>query len=432
MTAQTNNQTPKPPGPSSPPKDYQTFYFSELLNRPVCAGKIKDRIGKLTDLVFRLTEPYPEAVGIYIEHGWGKPTEFIPWEKVLRIEEDAIFVVPPEGGGPYPPFVDQPGWILVNEHLMGRTIFDMDGRRIEPVNDVHLLASKGKMILVHVDTSFNGFLRKWGLGRLTWIKDQFINWRYVQPLSLEDARTSDAVSLSITRKQIHELPGEDLADALEELSGKEQEAFFSALDPETAAEALVEAEPRAQRQLIADLRRERAQKILSELSVPQLVDLLSVLPHDDFTKMMGLLPEDQAYRVRAIISEREATAGDLKATDYVAATRESTVGQVLNRIRNGKYERHSISYVYILGENKLLVGVVDLRELVLAPDTTTLGEIMTSPVVSAQRDDLREDIEEMFAKYHYRAIPVVDEHDCMLGVVYYKDIMKGLVTRAKT
>jgi len=166
--------------------------------------------------------------------------------------------------------------------------------------------------------------------------------------------------------------------------------------------------------------------------VPQLVDLLSVLPHDDFTKMMGLLPEDQAYRVRAIISEREATAGDLKATDYVAATRESTVGQVLDRIRNGKYERHSISYVYILGENKLLVGVVDLRELVLAPDTATLGEIMTSPVVSAQRDDLREDLEEMFAKYHYRAIPVVDEHDCMLGVVYYKDIMKGLVTRAKT
>mgnify|MGYP007128602707 CR=1 FL=1 len=66
MAAQTNNQTPKPPGPSSPGKDYQALYFSELLNRPVCAGKIKDRIGKLTDLVFRLAEPYPEAVGIYI------------------------------------------------------------------------------------------------------------------------------------------------------------------------------------------------------------------------------------------------------------------------------------------------------------------------------------------------------------------------------
>jgi hypothetical protein len=78
--------------------NYRFLYFSELFKRPVCSGKIKDRIGKLTDLVFSQAEPYPEAVGIYIEHGWGKPTEFVPWTKVLRIEEDAIFVQPLENG----------------------------------------------------------------------------------------------------------------------------------------------------------------------------------------------------------------------------------------------------------------------------------------------------------------------------------------------
>jgi len=88
--------------------NYRVLHFSELLKRPVCAGKIKDRIGKLTDLVFHLQEPYPQAVGIYIEHGWGKPTEFVPWENVIRIEDDAVFVQPAEGGA-YPPFVDQPG-----------------------------------------------------------------------------------------------------------------------------------------------------------------------------------------------------------------------------------------------------------------------------------------------------------------------------------
>ncbi len=77
---------------------YRFLYFSQLLKRPVCAGKIKDRLGKLTDIVFRLAEPYPDAVGIYLEHGWGKPTEFIPWEKVIRIEDDAIFVAPPPDG----------------------------------------------------------------------------------------------------------------------------------------------------------------------------------------------------------------------------------------------------------------------------------------------------------------------------------------------
>jgi len=137
-----------------------------------------------------------------------------------------------------------------------------------------------------------------GPGVLKWNRDQFISWRYVQPLSLEDASGSDVVSLSIARKQIRDLPGEDLADALEELSGKEQQAIFSALDSEKAAEVLSEAEPRAQRQLIATVRREKARTILSEMSVAQLADLFSVLPHDQMVKMMELLPAEQAERIK--------------------------------------------------------------------------------------------------------------------------------------
>ena len=433
MTMQANNPPLRTPGPTPGPKDYRFLYVSELLKRPVCSGKIKDRLGKLTDVVFRLADPYPEAVGLYIEHGWGKPSEFVPWDKVIRIEDDAIFVAPPEPGPQYPPFVDQPGWILVAEHFMGRTILDMDGRRIEVVNDVHLMASHGRAIIVHVDVSFNGFLRQWGLGRLSWIKDRLINWRYVQPLSLEDAGTSDSVSLSVTRNQLKELPGEDLADALEQLSGQEQQALFSALDSETAAEALSEAEPRAQRQLIANLRRERARIILSEMSIPQIADLFSVLPHHDLIKMMELLPADEAERIKGIISEREVTARVLMSSDYVAFSKEATVGEVLREIRSSKREHDSVSYVYVVvPESKLLVGVVDLRELVLAPDDARLGDLMASPVVSAQEDDVREDLAELFAKYHYRIVPVVDANDCILGTLRYKDIMKGLVTWAMT
>ena len=65
--------------------------------------------------------------------------------------------------------------------------------------------------------------------------------------------------------------------------------MFSALDSEKAAETLMEAEPRAQRQIIANLRQERARTILSEMSVPQLADLFSVLPHDDMVELMALL-----------------------------------------------------------------------------------------------------------------------------------------------
>ena len=410
---------------------YRVLHFSELLKRPVCSGKISDRIGKLTDLVFHLVEPYPVVMGIYIEHGWGKPTEFVPWEKVRRIEDDAIFIEPAEGGA-YSPFVDQPEWILVDQHLMGRTILDMDGRRCEVVNDVLLVERMGRLFIADVDISFNGFLRRIGFGRFSWTKDRLIPWKYVQPLSVEDVVATDKVSLSITRKQVMELPSEDLADVLEELQGEEQEALFGVLDSEKAAETLAEAEPRAKRQLVEDLSEERAREIFSEMTVPQLADLFSVLPFDHAQELLDLLNAQVAERVRNILSEREPDADDIMSQDYVAMPKETRVAEALQFIRRSGREPSSISCVYVVNrDDQTLSGVVDLRELALAPDEAELADIMVSPVVTADKDTSREDLVEMFAKYHYRMLPVVDSEDRILGVIFYNDIMKGITLRAK-
>ena len=428
MSAVSNNSVQRildlPPGIAN----FRFLYYAELSKRPVGVGKITDRLGKLTDLVFVIKEPYPEAVGIYLEFGWGKPTQFIPWARVIKVEDDAIFVQPPEQGEAYPPFVDQPGWIMLGNHLLGRTILDMDGRRTEVVNDVHLLEAKGQLLLIHVDTSFNGFLRRLGLRGRRWVKEDLISWKYVQPLSVEDAVKTDKVSLSVTRSQLKELPSEDLADALEELSGQEQQALFSALDSEKAAETLIEAEPRAQRQLISALRRERAGQILGEMSVAQLAKLLAVLPHDHMMTMLELLPPESAARIRAILSEQEAQARSLMDSNYLAFSPTTKVGDVLRTMRESGLDRQAISYCYVVGEDtRSLLGVVDVRELLLATDQQGLAEIMTSPVVTAEADDIQEDLAEIFAKYHLRMIPVVDTEDHLLGVIRYNDLMKGAV-----
>jgi CBS domain-containing protein/uncharacterized protein YrrD len=406
-------------------EDYQLLYFSNLLGRRVRLDKTNKKNGRLTDLVFRLSEPYPEAVGIYIEHGKGYPTELIPWEKVVRIDDEAIFITPSETGNPYPPFIDQKGWILLNEHLMGQTILDTDGRRTEVVNDVHVLYSKGRMILVHVDISFNGFLRKWGLERFISGKDQLISWRYVQPLSVED-HTKDIVTLSVAREQALELPSEDLADALEVLSGDEQQAMFSALDPDKAAGVLGEAEPRAKRQLVAFLSEEKARKILTIMSVPQIADLFSDLPHQKVTELMKCLAPPRAARVQAVLSNTDVLASTLMGDRFLAFPKEAKAGDVLRTLRTSPREHRNISYLYVVtGDEKLLLGVVDLRDLVIAPEEASLGELMTSPVVSAEQDCLRGDLLTLLAKYQFRMLPVVDTHDHLLGIVRYKDMMKG-------
>ncbi|MGC2693111.1 MAG: CBS domain-containing protein [Desulfobaccales bacterium] len=399
-----------------------------MSKRRVCAGNIKNRLGKLTDLVFAMAEPYPEAAGLYLEHGWNQPTEFIPWDKVIKIDDDAIFVEPPEGGK-YPAFVDQPGWILLDKHLMGRTIVDLDGRRIEVVNDVSLVEARSKLLMVDVDVSFNGFWRRWGLGRLHLAKSRLIPWKYVQPLSLEDAVKTDKVALSVTRQHLVELPSEDLADVLEELSRHEQEAVFSALDSEKAAETLLEVEPRAQRQIITHLREEHAKSIFSEMTVPQLANIFSILPHDDVQDLIKVLEPETAKRVQAILSEQETRARSLMSPDFWAKPPDAKVGEVVEEIRRSRSEPHQISYIFVVDQDKTLLGVVDLRELVVTGDEKSLKEIMASPVVPAEESDLREDVAQIFAKYHFRMLPVVDSADHILGVIYYQDIMKDLVIR---
>jgi magnesium transporter len=401
------------------------LHFSQLLKRRVVAGSIRDRIGRVADLVFTQAEPFPEAAGIFIDHGWGKPTEFVPWDKVVKIEDDAIFVQPAPGGV-YPPFVDQPGWIMVDTHLMGRTILDIDGRRIEVVNDVRFLESHGRLLLIDVDLSFNGFLRRWGLGRVTKATDRLVSWKYVQPLSLEDAIPTDRLKLSVTRSQLQDLPGEDLADALEELSGTEQQALFSALDPEKAAETLTEAEPRAQRQIIEDLTSDQSRAIFDKMTVLQLANLFASLPQEKMREVSAWLGPVRAKAVANLLTEREATAKDMVSSAFIARPGHTKVGDVLRDIRGTRHEPRTLSYLYVVAEEApVLQGVVDLRDLVLAPDDSTLADIMISPVVAAQENDLRDDLEKMFEKYGFGMIPVVDDQDRLFGVIRYNDIMKG-------
>jgi len=90
-------------------------------------------------------------------------------------------------------------------------------------------------------------------------------------------------------------------------------------------------------------------------------------------------------------------------------------------------EPKNISYLYVVKDQvRTLVGVVDLRELALAADHLTIADIMTSPVVTAEENDIQEDLVVMFEKYHYRMIPVVDRDDRVLGIIHYNDVMKGV------
>ncbi len=209
--------------------DYRFYFLSELLRRPVDAGPGAGRFGRIKDLVVKIATPYPAVVGLLIDHGWGRPHEFLPWEHVGRLSPESLEIALPEDHPPFRPYVDQPGWILLNDHLMGQTILDIDGRRTEVVHDIHLLESKGRMLLVHVDVSRRAALRRLGLGRFHFVEERLISWRTFRPLTVEGS-SSDTVLLTATKRQTKYLPGDDLAAALDELKRPERPATNAAPD----------------------------------------------------------------------------------------------------------------------------------------------------------------------------------------------------------
>ena len=162
------------------------------------------------------------------------------------------------------------------------------------------------------------------------------------------------------------------------------------------------------------------------MSVPHIADLFSDLPHQKVTELLKFLAPARAKRVEAVLSGQDVLASTLMTDRYLAFPKEMKVGEALQNLRTGPREHRNITYLYIVtGEEKSLVGVVDLRDLVTAPETARLCDLMASPVVTADHRALREDLMDLYSKYHFRLLPVVDAHDHLLGVVRYKDIMKG-------
>ena len=161
------------------------------------------------------------------------------------------------------------------------------------------------------------------------------------------------------------------------------------------------------------------------MSVAQLADLLSVLPLDDKIDLLALLPKDETDRVRILLGTSEATAASLASHEYVAMAKQTTAAEALSRLRTGSADHTAVTYIYVVTEpDGVLLGVVDLRQLVLSGETTTLEELMVAPPVTVDSELVKEDIVDQFAKYNFRLLPVVDTHDHMLGVIGYKDIMR--------
>jgi len=405
----------------------QIYFLSEIVKRPVLLrGK---KIGKLTDFIIIDKDKIAEVTHLCISRPFGEPALVVPWEKVKSLADREVSIdidtleqyqgEPPEGA------------VLLKDHILDKRVLDVEGREVEVVYDVKMVLKNNKLYVIDVDLSRYGLLRRIGLKWLAnfiykladKIRSQTISWNYVQPLPQEISSFKGDIKLKILKERLSEMPAVDLAEVLEELDHEQRVAIFHELETEHASDTLEELDPKVQRDLIVSLKKDKAAQLINEMTPGQAADILSVLPWWEVKAILKLLNNENAVKIKGILEKQEEKIIDFAASNYLRFTPDKSVLQARRAYQRSAKGKEAITYLYILDEQDKLLGVIDLKELLIANDEALLKDIMVNKIISLNPESTLKEASEMFARYGFRALPLVDENGKMLGVVPYRDVM---------
>ncbi len=408
-------------------QESQVFLFlSELLGRKIVDSERRP-IGRILDLVSNIGENYPPVSDILMLLYKDRRTVLFPWRRIEVVEGEltAPFLRTEDFREP----LLRPGELLLKETLLDKQVVDTDGAKIRRVNDLQFLQSNKGLYLVHVDVGFHGLLRRVGLERPIGflllqlfdyaMADQLIGWKFVQPLS-----SPDLLRLTIAQNRLTQLHPADLADIIEDLDIHQRSAVFRSLDVETAAETLEETDPKIQVSLIEELSTENASDIIEEMSLSEAADLLGDLPKDKVEGILKEMEKETAEDMKELLAHPEEMAGGLMTTSYLSFAPIVTAGEAMAQIRHEAEDMDLIYYLYVVDGEEHILGVLSLRDLLVAPPATVLSELMDTRVVAVNIAERKERIADDFAKYGMMAMPVVDDEDHLKGVILFKNLLE--------
>ena len=216
----------------------------------------------------------------------------------------------------------------------------------------------------------------------------------------------------------------DVAGLFDGLEEKQIPVMFRLLPKEQAAETFVEMEPEAQQLLIQGFSDNELREVLDELYVDDAADLVEEMPANVVKRILTQADPEMRSSINQILRYPENSAGALMTMEYVSLRPDMTVEESILRIRRQGVDKETIYTCYVLAKDRTLLGIVTVKDLLLAEsDDTEIQEIMTENVISVTTRDDQEEVAKMFSKYNFLALPVVDTEKRMVGIVTFDDAM---------
>ena len=215
----------------------------------------------------------------------------------------------------------------------------------------------------------------------------------------------------------------DLAALLNELDEKRLPLVFRLLSKELAAEAFVEMDPEQQELLIRGFSDTELKEVLDELFVDDAVDIVEEMPANVVKRILAQAAPDMRKEINEILRYPEPSAGSWMTTEYVSLRPDMNVGEAILRIRRTGVDKETIYTCYVTRDRRL-IGMVTVKDLLLCgDDETPISELMEENVISVNTHDDQEKVAQMFSKYNFLALPVVDQEGRMVGIITFDDAM---------
>ncbi len=222
----------------------------------------------------------------------------------------------------------------------------------------------------------------------------------------------------------------DIVEIIQSLDISDKVILFRLLNKETAAEVFSLLEHEDQEELLGHFGMDRVKEIIEEMDPDDLTDLFDELPDEMVKRLIRLLPPDERSVVNRLMGYPEDSAGRLMTPEFIELRKDLSADDAIASIRKIGLDKETIYYSYVVDNRGMLIGIVSLKDLLLAPPKKRVEEIMTTNFVYSHTGDDQEDSAELLAKYDLSALPVVDYDRRLVGIITSDDVIDVIYEEA--
>jgi CBS domain-containing protein/sporulation protein YlmC with PRC-barrel domain len=396
--------------------------FSEVAGAPL-VGPSGNQVGKVVDCVVRLVDGrLPRVVGVLLRLE-GRDV-WVSMKDIAELSESGVRLTTDKLDTR--PFERRPGEVLLDRDIVDRAVIDVEGPRLVKVRDLILERENKEWRVVAVvtapPTTMWGALRS--LLRLPEKGVEEIEWSRVEPL----VGHVPTAAWRLPFQRLAELRPADIADLVEQASHGEGEEILEAVhqDKELEADVFEELDETHQVEFLRERTDAEVAEVLASMEPDAAADLLMEFDQARRRPLLDLLPREQRKHVQTLLGFHPETAGGLMSSEFVTVPESETVDEALKKVRELAEVPAIFTDVFVLDGDRLS-GALPLSVLVRSDGSARIEDVMERDPVAVYADADLPSVAVQMVDYNLATLPVVDEEGHLIGIITHDDLLEAIL-----